>query len=506
MKVLLVYPNQTVFGHKPLSLAMISAVLKEKEFETKLFDTSIWDIGSKDLREAGEFSLEFKEVSNPERLPKRKQISLNELNNVFVDQIKLYKPDLIGFSVLSDNFPLARKLAIKAKENFDIPIIFGGIHVTIDPESVIKENFVDMILIGEGEEAFLELCTAIKNNNDISKIKNVWLKDKNRIIRNDIRDLLQDLDKLPYPDWEIFNEIQFYKPFMGYVYRMGDFELSRGCPNNCSYCVNQYLHSIYKGKGKFVRRKSIQRIIDEIKYLKNKYKLEFLKFWDETFLNMPNTFFKELVSKYVAEINLPFVIETTAQSINEERAKLLKKMGCKSVSIGMECGNQEFRKKILNKPTSNDKYRNAFSILKKEGIRTSSFIMLGLPYETEENILKSIELCQEFGIDTVSLGIFYPYKGTSLRETCFSEGLLDKDTIENNELLYQDSLLTRQEPALKLTGISNKDVMWYLNNFILYLETPKHLWPVVDAMKSSENLYEELMPILKKSIYIKRFG
>ena len=105
----------------------------------------------------------------------------------------------------------------------------------LNPEGVIRETCVDMVCVGEGEGAILDIATRAENKESFENLDNIWIKKDGEVIKPKTRPLIQDLDTLPFPDWSIYGDNAFYKPYMGYVYKYGDFEMSRGCPYKCSY-------------------------------------------------------------------------------------------------------------------------------------------------------------------------------------------------------------------------------------------------------------------------------
>ncbi len=363
-KILMIYPNQQELGCKPPALSILSAVVKSRGHGFKLIDMTPFEIVTGVVsKNIGEDRFEYKKVSNPERLPPRIPMSMEEFNAYLRKQLEDYKPDMIGFTALSHFFPMAKKIGIYIKSFSPLPIIVGGIFPTICPEEVIKESFVDIICIGEGEGALIELLDRLDSGKDTTDIKNLWVKKNGKIYKNPLRPIIDQIDSLPFVDWDIFPEIQFYKPYMGHVYKYGDIEKSRGCPFDCSYCLNPYTHLIY-GKESFYRMKSVPRLMEEIAFLKNKYSIEFIRFWDELFV-AGNKHFASFSKEYRKQINIPFTIETTAESITDETARLLKDMNCKSVSIGLETGSEDLRDRILNKRTKNSTFARAFKALKK---------------------------------------------------------------------------------------------------------------------------------------------
>jgi len=180
-----------------------------------------------------------------------------------VDEIASLHPDLVALSVVSDNYPWAISLANKIKETLKVPIVFGGVHPTSVPEYVIEQPSVDYLVIGEGEEALVELVNNLKDCTLSKRIPNVWAKNGNEIITNEVRPLIADLNQLPFPDKDIFyTKVPFLKE--GYIVIT-----SRGCVNKCTFCNNSlYKDRIYQGKGAFFRRRSPDNVLSVLNALR----------------------------------------------------------------------------------------------------------------------------------------------------------------------------------------------------------------------------------------------
>jgi radical SAM superfamily enzyme YgiQ (UPF0313 family) len=171
---------------------------------------------------------------------------------------------LIAFSVLSTEFEFSIKISKLIKENFQIPIIFGGIHPTIEPKEVIKNEYVYMVCIGEGEDTLLELVNKMESGKDVKNILGLWVKENGRVFKSPIRPLETNLDKFPFPDREIFDKRHFIKDYPG-----SPFLTSRGCPYKCTYCCNHLLQKIYNYKN-YVRFRSVDNVLDEMEFVKKK--------------------------------------------------------------------------------------------------------------------------------------------------------------------------------------------------------------------------------------------
>jgi len=499
-KFLLIYPNQQEVGCKPPAISLMAALVKKAGFGFKLIDMTPYEIVSGVVSKAiGEERFEYKKVSNPERLPPRQRMSLDEFKLLLRREIEEYRPDLIGFTTIIHFFPMAKKLGTFIKTFSSVPIIIGGVHPTACPEDVIRESFVDMICIGEGEGALMDLLARMDAGQDFTDVKNLWVKHDGKVYKNPLRPIVENIDTLPFPDWEVFPEIQFYKPYMGRVYKYGDIERSRGCPFRCGYCINPYTHSLY-GKKSFYRVKSTARMMDELHFLKDKYKLEFIRFWDELFVEGRSRF-SEFSQAYAREIGIPFSIETTGESINDETARLLKDMNCQSASIGFETGDEGLRKRILNKNTKNAVYLNAFKTLKRFDIRTVAFIMLAIPEDSEENYWDTIRFLKEAEADTVCVSFLYPFRNTAIRKTYghIYEKLyphIDEDLANTKLDIYPVG-----------TDVPKEKWLEFGNLMPIYKEVPEWLWPLVNrCARSDDSRDAEYFRFLKKLIYKNKYG
>lgn len=508
MKFYMIYPNQFAVGTKPIGISMLAAVLRQAGHSFRLFDTTQFTVDASETdNDMGTARIEYKRVDNQERLPAKRDVTSERLLDLLTDDIRKFSPDVIGLSVLTDDYALGLMMLRHVRAALPgIRTIVGGIQPTIDPDGVIAEECVDAICIGEGEDALLEVAETVDHGHGWNDIRNLWVKDRGRLIKNPLRPLIPDLNALPYLDWSIYPEHAFYKPYVGHVYRYGDFLLARGCLYKCSYCINVHLHGLYGTQG-FHREKSLERAVAEMKWLKEQWELEFVKFWDETFLMMTENRLEALAEMYVAEVGLPFIIETTAESINPRTARLLAKMGCRSASVGMETGNADMRKKVLIKPTPDAKYERAFGLLREHGIRACSFNMLALPFETREGILNTVRLNKRFKTEGQSVGTFFPYKGTPIRQQCIEWGLLDPLEQERWEREYTVNRisLTRGQSILKNPHLSADDYLMLRDHFHLYVELPESLWPLIDHCQGPGEAERRLRSILVDIAYRKRF-
>ena len=198
---------------------------------------------------------------------------------------------------------MAKRLLQIAKETSSALTIVGGLFPTIMPDLFINSNDVDLVCVGEGEYAMIELAARLDLAEEISGIPNLVVKHNGNIIHNKLS-AYYNWEPLVFQDWEIFDERHLLKPFMGKMNRTGFFELSRGCPYKCAYCTNRLCQEIFKSLGRYNREKPIEYAIKEIEYLKKKHNLGLIFFNDENFLTMKNDRLADFCKKFRSRVEL----------------------------------------------------------------------------------------------------------------------------------------------------------------------------------------------------------
>jgi radical SAM superfamily enzyme YgiQ (UPF0313 family) len=456
-RILFIYPNFESEFRIPLSVTILSACLKKAGHIVDLFDTTFMTPNyNKDTE-----LMEQKGLVEKTDLSKFiGEIEEKDIPKELLRKIDDFKPDLIALSLLERNFFIARDLMKLIREHYSIPIIVGGILPTIVPEMMIKLHFIDIICIGEGEGAIVELADKIANGEDITNIRNLWIKKDGKIIKNPVRPLV-DLNDLPHPDWSLFDKRHMWKPFVGRIYKGGSFEFSRGCLNNCTFCVAPSLRMAQGNPKPYLRRKSTKKMVEEIKYMKKKYDFNMVSFCDTNFLLlMDEEDLKEFENIWLKEINLPFTIQSEAKTITDSSARILKNMGCVAISIGVESGSKEIREKIMCKYISDKSIFDAFNAAKKYGIRATANYIVGVPFETEKQIIDSIDFNLKLNPESIAVHHFTPFLGTNLYEICVENGFIKGFTEEGD--VYESS--TMNMPQISKERI-NELVQLFINKF-----------------------------------------
>ncbi len=495
IKVLFIYPNTYGMNMLPPAIAMFSSILKKHGHEIQIFDTTYYSLdygmdsdGSKMERlNVVPYKMEEKGIK------KKNSDWKSDLN----DQIENFRPDLLAISSTEDMWELGMRVLDEIKDykkKNNIPVIVGGVFATFAPEICIKEELVDIVCVGEGENALIDLCKKIEQNEKYDDLTNCWvktigpeyLKDRNVIRKNPISKPVNINDN-PIIDISLFEENRLYRPMAGQVYKMIPIETIRGCPFTCRFCNSPDQMKLYKGLGSnFYRKKKMELVYNELKHFKDHHKVEYNYFWADTFLGMSNKEFDEFVEMY-KEINLPFWMQTRPETVTDYNMSKLKSVGLHRISFGVEHGNEEFRKKILDRRWKNKDIIEKLKIPKKYGIAFSVNNITGFPTETKKLAFDTIELNRFIDADNANIYAFVPFHGTPLRKMCEDLGLIDHDTITKC-LTAESQLNMPQYPPHEIEEIKKC--------FALYVKFPKNRWKEIErAEKNDEEgnkIYKEL--------------
>lgn len=385
--VLLVNPRTDDRQKPPLGLAYISAILKKEGISTRIYDP----------------------------LPEDK------MKERLIELIDLLSPKIIGITATTIQMPIAFELAKAAKEkDRGIVTVIGGAHVSAVPEEVAGNEYVDFASIGESEYTARELFKKILANEDTSGVQGIAYKKNNEVIFTEKRQLIQNLDEIPYPARELLDEKWYFKRgslIRGLWLKTAIMITSRGCPGMCIYCASNNTF------GRKIRRRSVENVIGEIKELIKKYKIDSVYFCDDT-MTTDKDWMAEFCSGLMKlDKKLIWACNSRVNTLNEKMLSEMKKAGCVQIEFGCESGSQ----KVLNalkKGITIKEMRDAFALTKKFGIRTMANFMIGCPEETEEDLNMTLTLAKELNADYTDFWITTPYPGSELYRIAKEKGWL----------------------------------------------------------------------------------
>jgi radical SAM superfamily enzyme YgiQ (UPF0313 family) len=339
-----------------------------------------------------------------------------------ITKIKEYSPDAILISCMTGNHKWYVNFLKELLAHISVPVLSGGSHNTFFPY-YLEEPIIDYICIGEGEHFILDFANAQDSGGDYRTIANLGYKISGKVIINPVRNLIEDLDSVPFPDRHLY-----YDRYLALKkYPTKRFLATRGCPYNCSFCFNHSLKSLYKGKGKYIRHRSPENIIEEIIKVSELYPTRTVRFTDDSF-TINKKWLLNFLTVYKENINLPFTCLTRANEIDEEEIVVsLKEANCVNVFFGIESGNENLRNKILCKSLKDKCIIKAASLLRKHKISFGTYNMFGLPGETLDNAFETVELNQKIKCMLPASTILQPYPRTAIMDYAIKHGYLEKE-------------------------------------------------------------------------------
>lgn len=414
--------------------------------------------------------------------------------------------NIIGISLFSCHFPKIADLTRRIKEKLSVPVIWGGKHPSAKPEEALK--YADIVCIGEGEKAIVELIKKMEKNEPFYDVKNFWFKTKGEIIKNDLGPITENLDTLPFPDYSL-EEHYIWDNEIGKIIKMDAFALQRflikepettqtvyntlaswGCPYACTYCFT--FRDIYKGE-KYMRFRSVQNIINELENIKTTFPfIGKVLLSDDNFFTLGADTIRNFALAYKERIALPIKCLVHPQNVTEEKLSYMIEAGLDSLQMGVETGSKK-TKKLYQRNVSNNTIIEAVCKINKfkDKIVPSYDFILDNPYEAKEDVLDTIKLLLKFPkpyhINTFSL-TFFP--GTALYNKAVKDGVIPDETKDwefhkKNYLNLVLQLLKYPIPRFVIKLLINKSIVnIFENKYIIPL-----LYGMFEFIKSFKKIF-----------------
>jgi anaerobic magnesium-protoporphyrin IX monomethyl ester cyclase len=384
-------------------------------------------------------------------------------------------PDAVAFSCLTSDFHWALAKARAVKRHSSALTVFGGTHITLNPDEAISNPAVDIICQGEGEYPMLELAEAIDRHQDPSQISGLWVKKNGFIVKNEMRNLIQDLDSLPYPDRELYAKYPFFR-------KRGKrpLHLSRGCPYDCSYCHNASKRALFKGKGNYVRWRSKEGVLAEIREIREKSFITVLHVIDDAF-GINGEWLKDFLARLSdsegkrlaiqANLRADMVTEDMCQAFRDYGAHLLR------LRIAVECGDENYRRDVLRKNVLNADLFRAASLFHKHDIDFTTYNMAGLPAETLEQALETLRLNVKLRPSMAICFVYQPYPGTALCDYALQQGVLTREMLDKMgtpeyQGFYHSASVLNQSGIKKIENLQKVFGLVARHPFLLPLAEP----------------------------------
>ncbi len=387
-KILLINPpynlevykeNKNFSVHPPVGLAYLAGFIKKYGYDVEIIDANALNI------------------------------SKDELINLIIN----HSSRIVGFTSVTATINLVCQICDKVKEKSDKVLIIGGQHVTFkDKEILTACNSIDYIVRGEGEMTLLRLLHRLKINKTAKGLMGITYSENNKIISNPDRPAIKDINKIPFPAWELLPRSKYrLNGFQDLGFsgeQLGKLISTRGCPNKCTFCSSAH----FWGKPRF---RNVDNIFEELVFLTQKLKVRHVDFMDDC-LTIPVSRFRELCNRIIENnLNFKWSCYSRVQNINEELVQLMKKAGCFMVLLGIESGNQEIINSIKKNITL-EQVTNAVKLFKKYHIDCLGFFMIGLPKDTKETVEETVNFAKKLNLDFPFFSVTTPFPGTELHD------------------------------------------------------------------------------------------
>ncbi|MBU0715136.1 MAG: B12-binding domain-containing radical SAM protein [Verrucomicrobia bacterium] len=334
------------------------------------------------------------------------------------EKVAFIQPEVVAYSANIWGFKEMIKAHKEVSQTHRFVSILGGPQATFSPET-FAESGMDAYCMGEGEWAFRDFLACLENGKPFDDVENLITARKS----NPVRPVINPLDDLPFPDRDLTLSNSFLKDTLKKT-----FYATRGCPYRCNYCCNNLLHELYKGKGPLVRRFSVERVIQEMEYVKARYKMVFVKMGDDLFAPRADAWLEEFTDKYPRRIGLPFNCFLRFDIVDDALLVLLKKAGCYSVHLSVDSASDDIRERILGRQMKKVAVVEKLKLIRSYGINTWVNYMLAAPESTLKDDLNTISMSRKGQVTYPAFSTTVPMKGTALYAYCAKHGLIDPAT------------------------------------------------------------------------------
>jgi anaerobic magnesium-protoporphyrin IX monomethyl ester cyclase len=411
-----------------------------------------------------------------------------------MQRIEAANPDLVGFSCLfSSQFGIIRGLVEELKKRApEIIAVAGGTHPSFLPESALGTTKLDYVILGEGELGFSRLIAALNQGASVEKIPGIAYKVDGRVVVNSEVEYFKDLDALPFPARDLFKVEEYFKinvPMQSLSRSRRNLAIatSRGCPFRCQFCSST-VHW-----GNCYRSRSAESALSEMEDLKKKYSIEELKFEDDNLTSDKERARKLFSGMIGRKLNLKWNTPNgiAVWTLDEAMLELMKESGCYEITVAVESGDPGVLKNLIKKPVNLEKTSAMVKAIKKLGIETSGYFIIGFPGETRQQIMNTVNYAKSLELDRCYIFIFTPLPGTPLAKLAMEKGMIKPDhDFENANNYFLPRLPLSEVPPDELLKI-HRQAFWSINLAFLY----KH--PVRFLKKYSHTLASHPEFVLK---------
>ncbi|AIS31516.1 MULTISPECIES: B12-binding domain-containing radical SAM protein [Methanobacterium] len=385
MKVLLINPPYFNSKYKfiglvapPLGIAYMAAVLEQNDIAVEIIDAAALEMSWETLE----------------------------------SEIKRVSPQLVAVTALTPTIDKALQTAELAKKTCpQATVVMGGYHPTFNYQEMLEKDYVDLVVMGEGEYTMLELVQTLEEGGDLKNVKGIAYQD----VVTPPRPLIEDLDELPFPARHLL-PMDHYK-ILNMKLHTATLISGRGCPMQCSFCASAALH------GNKLRMRSAQNVVDEMEHLIKDHDAGMIAFMDDTFTLKPSRVAEICDEIIKRDLDTYWGCTARADTLSDELLQKLSDSGCITLFLGVESADQQQLDRV-NKQITIDKIRQAFKLSRENDIRTIASVVLGMPGDTKESIERTIKFVRELNPSYALFSLATPYPGTRFYQEAVQDNLI----------------------------------------------------------------------------------
>jgi len=348
----------------------------------------------------------------------------------WVDEVLALAPDLVAVSAMHPTWlPAHPYLEALRRAAPRTPFLVGGYQAMVSPAETLAHPAVDYVCAGDGEEPTVALIRRLRGETDPdAPLPGLWERTAGGGVRTAEPVLVQDLRRMPFPDYTIFEragQVRYLSPHAVESKRLTTLPVisGRGCPYRCTYCANTTLLDMFGGKNGLLRKYEPEPLVDELVRLRDRYGVQYFQFWDEEFL-YERRYAARLLARYRERVGVPFSMFARVESMNDELCGLAAAAGCHAMWFGMESGSEDYRRRYLNRRMTNAQILAGAESARRHGIKRFAFNMVGMPFETADDIRGTLALTRAIAPELTVFSQYLPLPGTPLYELVRRHDLL----------------------------------------------------------------------------------
>jgi len=441
--------HPAVLFRVPQGLLYLGTLLEEKNVDVKIIDAKVYcEHHLPDFIKGGDRHGFF-----------------DYIENGLLNEIDQFKPNMVGVGCLfSMSFTGLKIISEKIKGRFpNIPIVIGGIHPTTFPAEILeKYDFIDYVIIGEGENAMVELVENMDKKGNISKMDGIAFRKDEKVQLNPKKIFQQDINEWPFVDYDLLkmddykrDTSDWYSPNNIPINQPYSMLTSRSCPNQCTFCCTHLVH------GKRIRFRTPENVLEEMEQAYYKNNVRYFTFIDDNLtFNRARTveIFKGIIDRKM-KIQFDTAGGIAIKSLNQEVVDIMVEAGMVKVNLAIESGSEFIRNKIMKKKLKTEKiYEISEACAKHKKLFITGYFVLGYPEETLETIEETFNLIKKVALDSIALYYAMPYPGTELFHQCIKHKLLPFDAEDYLDADYTYFKATA-EPQFKPFNIEKQDLI-----------------------------------------------